>query len=579
MTSTLAPEVLLADRYRLVNRLASGGMGLVWRAADEVLRRPVAVKLLRSEYAEDPAFLERFRAEARRTAALPHPGIASVFDYGEIEEPDLTAYLVMELVDGSPLSALLAREGRLDSERTLDVVAQAGLALGSAHQAGVVHRDVKPSNLLIRRDGLVKVTDFGIARATGDAAQTETGLVIGTAAYLSPEQVACRPVTPATDVYALGVVAYECLAGRRPFTAEHPIALALAHQRHRPPPLPSDVPEPVRALVEAAMAKDPEARPPSANVLAELALITHAALAEGRPAGAAAHAAALTHATANGWHGPAAWPTANGWHGPNGHHPDPHERKASGDHPDPHKRKASGDRPAPDEHRTPVAQPGPNRAGQGRTARQPEEAWWPGPGEVDPAVARGEGGVRTGGGRAPLSEDSGQDTGEWRPALLLLTRAWLWSRRRGPLPVAALIALVTVLAVTLTGATGQHAALIAVPSVHGLSIGKARQALARADLEVREQRQASRSAAAGIVLAQDPSAGTRLAGGSVVTLTVSSGPGPASGQPAALGGSGASASPGPADGPALSPAGTSGDERGKPKKAGHGQHGDKHGES
>src|SRR6266511_3452479 len=181
MSSTVAPEVMLAGRYRLVRRLASGGMGQVWRANDEILGRPVAVKLLRSEYAEDPEFVDRFRAEARRTAAL---------------------------------------------------------ALDSAHQAGVVHRDVKPSNLLLRRDGVVKVTDFGIAHAADEAPRTEAGMVVGTAAYLSPEQVACRPATPASDVYALGVVAYECLAGRRPFTGEHPIALALAHRRSAPPPLP-----------------------------------------------------------------------------------------------------------------------------------------------------------------------------------------------------------------------------------------------------------------------------------------------------------------------------------------------------
>src|SRR6266545_2519499 len=271
MSSTVVPKSLLAGRYCLVHRLASGGMGQVWRAEDKVLGRQVAVKLLRSELAGDQAFLDRFRVEARRTAALSHPGIASVFDYGEIEEPDPTAYLV------------------------LDVVAQAALALEAAHRAGVVHRDVKPSNLVIRPDGVVKVTDFGIARAIGELPRSEIGLVVGTAGYLSPEQVACRPATPASDVYALGVVAYECLAGRRPFTAENPVALALAHQRHPPPPLPPDVPKPVRALVEQAMAKDARTRPP-ADALAGNAIMARTALLEerhrstraggnGRPAG------------------------------------------------------------------------------------------------------------------------------------------------------------------------------------------------------------------------------------------------------------------------------------------------------
>src|SRR6266516_1652604 len=283
MSSTVAPEVMLAGRYRLVRRLASGGMGQVWRASDEILGRPVAVKLLRSEYAEDPEFVDRFRAEARRTAALSHPGIASVFDYGETGDTDAegtTAYLVMELVEGEPLSVLLAREGRLRAAHTLNVLAQSALALDSAHQAGVVHRDVKPSNLLLRRDGVVKVTDFGIAHAADEAPRTEAGMVVGTAAYLSPEQVACRPATPASDVYALGVVAYECLAGRRPFTGEHPIALALAHRRSAPPPLPDDVPDAVRQLVAWTMSKAPRARPPSAGALGRQALVTRAGLPE-----------------------------------------------------------------------------------------------------------------------------------------------------------------------------------------------------------------------------------------------------------------------------------------------------------
>ncbi len=454
MTSTLAPEVLLAGRYRLVHRLASGGMGQVWRAEDKVLGRPVAVKLLSSEFAEDRAFLDRFRTEARRTAALSHPGIASVFDYGEIEEPNSTAYLVMELVEGAPLLAVLAREGRLDPERVLDVVAQAALALGAAHQAGVVHRDVKPSNLLIRRDGVVKVTDFGIARMIGEAPRSEIGLVVGTAAYLSPEQVACRPVTPASDVYALGVVAYECLAGRRPFTGEHPVAVALAHQRHRPPPLPSDVPEPVRALVEQAMAKDARTRP-AAVALADHAVTARTALLEERRRD--------TQGGGNGWPGGDVLPGIGGW---------------------------------------PIVS---SLAGAGTNA-------WSG--------SRSQ---HTEGLRAQAhTSDPEQETGEWAPVSALLTRAW--SRRRRPLAVTAMLAVLAVLVSVLTGAVAQRVPTIIVPSVSGQPITTAGQLLVRAGFQVHERTQPNRWVKAGIVLAQDPAAGTRLERGAVVTLTVSTGP-------------------------------------------------------
>ncbi len=454
MTSTLAPEVLLAGRYRLVHRLASGGMGQVWRAEDKVLGRPVAVKLLSSEFAEDRAFLDRFRTEARRTAALSHPGIASVFDYGEIEEPNSTAYLVMELVEGAPLLAVLAREGRLDPERVLDVVAQAALALGAAHQAGVVHRDVKPSNLLIRRDGVVKVTDFGIARMIGEAPRSEIGLVVGTAAYLSPEQVACRPVTPASDVYALGVVAYECLAGRRPFTGEHPVAVALAHQRHRPPPLPSDVPEPVRALVEQAMAKDARTRP-AAVALADHAVTARTALLEERRRD--------TQGGGNGWPGGDVLPGIGGW---------------------------------------PIVS---SLAGAGTNA-------WAG--------SRWQ---HTEGLRAQAhTSDPEQETGEWAPVSALLTRAW--SRRRRPLAVTAMLAVLAVLVSVLTGAVAQRVPTIIVPSVSGQPITTAGQLLVRAGFQVHERTQPNRWVKAGIVLAQDPAAGTRLERGAVVTLTVSTGP-------------------------------------------------------
>ncbi|MGI8683394.1 MAG: serine/threonine-protein kinase [Mycobacteriales bacterium] len=265
---TLSPEICLGDRYQLMARIALGGMGEVWRAHDQLLGRPVAVKVLRTEYADDPAFLTRFRAEARHTAGLAHAGIANVFDYGEVDD---TAYLVMELVAGEPLSVLLAREGRLPVERTLDIVSQAGLALQAAHDAGVVHRDVKPGNLLVRTDGVVKVTDFGIARAAGSSSVTQSGLVVGTAYYYSPEQGSGREVTAASDVYSLGVVTYECLAGWRPFVADNAVAIAAAHVHEEPPPLPADVPPPVRDLVAAALAKRPADRPASAGEFARQA--------------------------------------------------------------------------------------------------------------------------------------------------------------------------------------------------------------------------------------------------------------------------------------------------------------------
>jgi serine/threonine protein kinase len=261
-------DCYLAGRYRLCRWLAAGGMGQVWQAVDEVLGRPVAVKLLRDEYAQDPSFVRRLRAEARYAAALTHPGIATVFDYGEVTTADgaePTAFLVMELVDGEPLSSLLAREGRLGLHRSLDIVGQAAVAVGAAHRVGLVHRDIKPANLLVGPDSTVKVTDFGVAQALGQGQGDQRELLVGTAGYLSPEQATGQPATAASDLYALGVVAYECLAGRRPFTGEHPIAVALAHLLQPPPPLPDDVPRELQELVAQAMAKQPTLRPTDAS--------------------------------------------------------------------------------------------------------------------------------------------------------------------------------------------------------------------------------------------------------------------------------------------------------------------------
>jgi serine/threonine protein kinase len=252
---------LLGDRYELVSPLATGGMGQVWRAQDRLLKRQVAVKVLRGDVSGDPAFVARFRAEAQHTAALAHPNIAAVFDYGEVpDDGEHRAYLVMELVDGEPLSALLQREPRLPVPLTLSILRQVAGALAAAHAAGVVHRDVKPANVLVLPDGRVKITDFGIASSADSLPLTRTGQVIGTAHYLSPEQAEGAKATPASDVYAAGAVAYECLAGRRPFDGESAVQIALMQIRDTPPPLPPDVPAQVRALVERAMAKDPAQR-------------------------------------------------------------------------------------------------------------------------------------------------------------------------------------------------------------------------------------------------------------------------------------------------------------------------------
>jgi len=267
-------DQLLGNRYRLLDRIAGGGMGEVWRATDEVLGREVAVKVLRREYADDPTFLQRFRAEARHSANLAHPGIAAVYDFGEgSQDPAQGAppFLVMENVPGEPLSALIGREGALGPERTLDIVGQAAYALQAAHDAGVIHRDVKPGNLLVTPTGTVKITDFGIARATNSVPLTQTGAIMGTAHYISPEQASSGSVTPASDIYSLGIVAYECLTGQRPFVGDTPVSVALAQVRDEPPALPDTVPGPVRELVMTMLAKEPEQRPAAAGVVGDRA--------------------------------------------------------------------------------------------------------------------------------------------------------------------------------------------------------------------------------------------------------------------------------------------------------------------
>jgi len=258
--------LLLTDRYRLEELIAEGGMGQVWRATDETLQRPVAVKVLRPDAGSDASFIERFRVEAVNSARLQHPNIVTVHDFGEGEH---SAYLVMELIEGETLSSVIGKRGQLPPEEVTEILFQAALALQTAHDAGVVHRDVKPANIMVDDDGYARLTDFGISKAMAGSALTQTGEMLGTAHYLSPEQVQGRPAGPASDIYALAVVGFEMITGTRPFAGESMITTALAHVGQPAPELPETVPEPLRTTVLAGLAKLPEQRPADAAAFAE----------------------------------------------------------------------------------------------------------------------------------------------------------------------------------------------------------------------------------------------------------------------------------------------------------------------
>jgi serine/threonine protein kinase len=271
--SRVEPGLLLCGRYVLEGRVASGGMADVWAASDTVLQRRVALKIMRPDPDHEELFALRFRDEALHSAALIHTNIATLFDYGE---DDGLAFLVMELVDGQPLSQLIRERGHLPAEQVRSVLGQCALALGVAHEAEVVHRDVKPANILVRADGLVKLTDFGIARAADASGHTRAGDLLGTPSYLSPEQALGRPATGASDLYALGVVGHEMLSGTKPFDKPTPIATAMSHIHEAPPPQPPDVPEVLAGVIEDLLAKNPLDRPDNARAVAiRLGLADH----------------------------------------------------------------------------------------------------------------------------------------------------------------------------------------------------------------------------------------------------------------------------------------------------------------
>ncbi len=278
---------LVGSNYQLQWVIGHGGMSTVWLADDVAGEREVAIKVLRPEFSSNEEFLTRFRNEALAAEGINSPNVVATYDYREVQTPAgfTMCFIVMEYIRGESLADLIAREGQLDEALALDVLEQAAHGLAVIHRMGLVHRDIKPGNLMLTQNGQVKITDFGIAKAAAAVPLTRTGMVVGTAQYVSPEQAQGFTVTPASDIYSLSVVGYEMLSGTRPFTGDSSVSVALAHVNNEPPPLPITVTAPARELIEIGLRKDPGQAPRRQRDAARRATGArgHAPRAAGRP--------------------------------------------------------------------------------------------------------------------------------------------------------------------------------------------------------------------------------------------------------------------------------------------------------
>ncbi len=461
---------VLGGRYRLVELLGQGGMATIYRARDNQLERDVAVKVLRPEYGADPDFIDRFRYEAQSAASLSHPNVVAVHDYGA--DP-VGPFIVMELVEGEDLSSILRKTGALPPRAAARLVAQAARAVAAAHDRGFVHRDIKPGNILVTREGRVKVADFGIARALSESALTLPGTTLGSVHYFSPEQARGEMATPASDIYSLGIVLFELLTGRRPWTGDTAAAIATARLTGAvpsPSALQSGIPPALEAIARRALATNAEDRFGSAG---EMAAALDQAIGEDRGAAAAGIAGGAGAAAAGG--AVAGIRAASGGPGAAG---------------------AAG-----------------AGAGAGLAAGGAAGALAAAGAPTVAGVARPNPEARSNALQNEPLADGHEDEVEHRA-----TSPWLWITA---LLAIAILALAAFLLSNFIGGPGASPApQVEVPNVVGLTFEEAQAKAAEVGLEVLQVAFVQASATVGTVVSQDPPAGETLAAGENINLTM-----------------------------------------------------------